>query len=180
MATPAHRRPRVAVDMDGVLADAELALLGCHEAETGRRIERDGLLRVPERDLRRWVETPGFFRRLPLIPGSVEGVRTLMETFEVFIVSAATEFPLSLHEKHEWLGEHFPFIPWTHVVFCGDKTIIQADYLIDDHPRNLDPFQGVPLMFTACQNRLVDRHRRVNDWGEVLRYFEGVPRDGRR
>jgi 5'(3')-deoxyribonucleotidase len=31
--------------------------------------------------------------------------------------------------KYEWMHEHFPFIPDSHLVFCGDKSIIAADFL---------------------------------------------------
>ncbi|MEG7769311.1 5'-3'-deoxyribonucleotidase, partial [Listeria monocytogenes] len=69
-------------------------------------------------------------------------LRRLNSLYEVFIVSAATEFPQSLTEKQAWLNEHFPFITWQQMVFCGSKTIINADIMIDDHFKNLDHFNG--------------------------------------
>jgi 5'(3')-deoxyribonucleotidase len=42
--------------------------------------------------------------------------------------------PNSLGPKYRWLQRHFPFIPPTHYVFCGNKSILRADYLIDDLP----------------------------------------------
>ena len=102
------------------------------------------------------------------MPGAQEAVQKLMQHFEVYIVSAALEFPLSLHEKYEWLGEHFPFISWRHIIFCGDKSIIGTDYMIDDHVKNLDTCKGKTLIFSAGHNINIDRHTRVNDWNEAV------------
>ena len=67
----------------------------------------------------------------------------------MFIATAAMEVPTSFTAKYEWLGRHFPFISPSNVVFCGDKSILRADFLIDDNPRQLRRFVGqggaVPL-----------------------------------
>ena len=62
---------------------------------------------------------------------------------------------------------HFPFITWKHIVFCGHKHMIQADYLIDDHEKNLHTFTGTPLLFTAPHNLHIADFKRVNNWKEV-------------
>ncbi len=178
------RRISIAVDMDGVLSDTETHFIQYYETETGEKVDRSTLLGVPESQgfpdktaVWRYVHTPGFFRTLPLIPGGVEAVRTLMRDFDVFIVSAAMEYPLSLFEKKQWLEEHFPFISWKNIVFCGDKSIIKTDYLIDDHLKNLDFFSGVPLLFSASHNVHVNHHHRLNNWDEILKYFEIIRRN---
>jgi 5'-nucleotidase len=175
------RRISIAVDMDGVIADTETHFIQYYEAESGEKVDRSTLLGVPESHafpdktaVWRYVHTPGFFRTLPLISGSVEAVKILMKDFDVYIVSAAMEYPLSLFEKKQWLEEHFPFISWRNIVFCGDKSIIRTDYLIDDHLKNLDYFSGIPLMFTAAHNVHVNNHHRLNNWPEILAYFESI------
>jgi 5'(3')-deoxyribonucleotidase len=94
------------------------------------------------------VRTPGFFREAPVIAGSQEVLERLNRRYEVFIVSAATEYPLSLGEKSAWLQEHFSFITWQQLVLCGAKHIIQGDVMIDDHLKHLDSFPGRTLLFT--------------------------------
>ena len=174
----------IAVDMDGVLADTETHFIQYYEAESGEKVDRQTLLGIPESQafpdktaVQRYVHTAGFFRSLSLIPGGVYAIKTLMEHFDVYIVSAAMEFPLSLYEKKQWLEEHFPFVSWKNIVFCGDKSIIKADYLIDDHLKNLDNFSGVSLMFTASHNVYVNQHHRLNNWEEILKYFEIIRRN---
>jgi 5'(3')-deoxyribonucleotidase len=91
-----------------------------------------------------------------------------MEHYEVYIVSAAMEFPLSLPEKYEWLQEHFPFISWRNIIFCGDKSVIDTDFMIDDHCKNLDFCKGKAIMFHAFYNVHHNHHTRVKNWKEVL------------
>ncbi len=175
------KRLTIAVDMDGVLADSEAQFSLWYERETGITVDRETFIGVPE-DLclpdktavRRYVHTPQFFRTLPRIEGGVDALKKLMIRFDVYIVSAAMEFPLSLFEKKEWLEEYFPFISWRNICFCGDKSIINTDYLIDDHIRNLDNFRGTPLLFSAAHNAKVTHHVRHNNWAEILNYFEKI------
>lgn len=171
----------IAVDMDGVLADTETHFIKYYEEESGVKVSRESMRGVPESHafpdktaVPRYANTAGFFRTLPLIEGGVEAIRTLMKDFDVYIVSAAMEFPLSLYEKKLWLEDYFPFISWKNIVFCGSKSIIQADYLIDDHLKNLDHFKGTPLMFTASHNVNYNHHQRMNNWNEILAYFDTV------
>ncbi|NJN34614.1 MAG: 5'(3')-deoxyribonucleotidase [Saprospiraceae bacterium] len=166
-------KKRIAVDMDGVLADVEAEFIIWHERETGIRLTRENMNGKPDAvnfpNIRKWVYTEGFFRNLPLMADSPSIMKELCEKYDVFIVSAAVEFPQSMHEKHDWLMEHFPFIGWQKMVFCGLKTIIKADILIDDHFKNLDTFEGETLLFNASHNAHADagRHRRVMNWREI-------------
>jgi 5'(3')-deoxyribonucleotidase len=79
------------------------------------------------------------------------------------------EFPYSLNEKYDWMKENFSFISWHNIVFCGDKSIIKADYMIDDRLKNLKNFEGKAIVFTAPHN-LRDEYEpftRANNWKEV-------------
>lgn len=173
------RRKSIAVDMDNVIADIEAQLINWYERDFGLKVSREAMHGIAEEDafpdkqaVRNFIDTPGFFRTLPVMPGAVEALKQLMINFDVYIVSAAMEFPLSLYEKHQWLMEHFPFISWRNIVFCGDKSLIHTDYLIDDHPKNLDYCRGKAIMFTAGHNRNHTDHTRVNNWQEALELLE--------
>jgi 5'-nucleotidase len=168
------KRKSIAIDMDGVIADTTTHFIAWYEKESGVRVEKNVFHGVPESEalpdnvIRKFVYTPTFFRTIPVMPGAQEAVKKLMESFDVYIVSAAMEFPQSLFEKREWLQEHFPFITWRNIIFCGDKSVIATDYMIDDHVRNLDVCKGITFMFSAGHNVHVTNHKRVNDWVEVL------------
>lgn len=173
------RKKTIGIDMDGVLADIEVQFMRYYEEEFGVMVPREERLGVLESEgfpdktaIKRYIYQPGFFRTIPVMEGAVEAVKALMEDYEIYIVSAATEFPLSLAEKLEWLNEHFPFISWTHTIFCGDKSIIATDYLIDDHCKNLDFCKGKAIMFNASHNVYQTHHERVMNWTEVLDLFK--------
>jgi 5'(3')-deoxyribonucleotidase len=172
-------RKKIAIDMDNVIVDIEQHWLDIYEKKTGIVIDRASIQGIPEAEAfpdpevaRSLLFEPGFFKTAPIMEGALEAVRKLMDHHEIYIVSAAMEFPNSLGEKREWLGEFFPFISWRNMVFCGDKSIFDTDYLIDDHVKNLDFCKGIPLMFTAAHNVHINRHTRVNNWKEVLDYFK--------
>jgi 5'(3')-deoxyribonucleotidase len=163
----------ILVDMDGVLADVYTRLFDLHEAEYGVRLSVNDVAGLLEEeafpDQRKWVAARGFFRDLPVMPGSREVLEKLNERYEVIVVSLATEFPNSLTDKQLWLNDHFPFISWRQIVFCGDKNLIKADIMIDDHLKNLDHFIGETIMFTQPLNILMENpgHKRVNSWYEI-------------
>ena len=163
---------RIAVDMDGVLADVYRQFIAYHERETGVRLEIEELHGLPEFKAfpngYRHANTKGFFRTVPLVPGSRDVLERLNQQYEIFIVSAAMEFPNSLDDKREWLREHFPFIHWRQIMFCGSKEIVKADIMIDDHLKNLDKFDGDTFLFSQPHNSgLKTAHRRVNSWEEI-------------
>jgi 5'(3')-deoxyribonucleotidase len=56
-------------------------------------------------------------------------------------------------------------------VFCGDKSIIAADYLIDDNVRHLSKFGGEGIIYTAPHNVREMRFRRVSSWEDVRKMF---------
>ncbi len=173
-----HRRLRIAIDMDEVIADTLGAHLRAYNAAFGESLTRTDLGGrnlaevVPEERVERTEElvlAPGFFRDIPVMPGSQEVVRALAARYEVFVASAAMEVPTSFADKFAWLEEHFPFIPPSHLVFCGDKGVLDVDYLIDDSPRQFARLRGTPVLFSARHNREETRYLRVSSWADVRR-----------
>lgn len=159
--------------MDGVLADIYGQMFAWDERDTGRRKSPAEVAGRSEYEafprLREHLHTPGFFRGAPVVAGSREVLAELNLRYEVFVVSSATEFPLSLAEKQAWLQEHFPFITWQQLVLCGSKRVVHGDLMIDDHFKNLDVFQGRTLLFTQPHNQMADNrgHERVDTWKQI-------------
>ena len=172
-----HKK-RIALDMDEVIADVMPKFLDFYERDFGERPEKSQwwgkkIYQLPNAaHLRGYLQDEGFFAGLPVMEGSQEVVKWLTGHFDVFAVTAATEFRNSLRDKLDWLEEYFPFIGWQRLVLCGDKSIIQADYMIDDHAWNLEHFKGKGLLFTATHNLDETRFTRVNNWAEVRAFFE--------
>ena len=163
------------VDMDGVLADVYSQFLRLEREETGVHLPPASLRGKLEAEAfphyEKHVHSKDFFRTAPVMSGSVEGLRYLNEKYKVVVVSSAMEFPDSLFEKRMWMAEFYPFISWTQLVFCGDKSVIRGEIMIDDHPKNLNYFPGRKILFTQPHNLLLpdETWQRVSNWEELLR-----------
>ena len=175
---------RICVDMDEVMADTLAEHLRRYnqafdEAVTPEDLVGKGLWEITPLDrqvqLRAFLDAEDFFEVLDVIPDSQTVLEDLSKRFEIFIATQAMAVPNSLGPKYRWLQRHFPFIPPTHYVFCGNKSILRADFLIDDQPRNLLRFEGQGLLYTAPHNLAATGFVRVNNWREVAEYFAGIP-----
>jgi len=174
---------RICVDMDEVMADTLAEHLRRYNQEFDEDVTLDdlagkGLWEITpvdrQQQLRAFLDAEDFFEVLDVIPGAQEVLKELSTRFEIFIATQAMAVPNSLGPKYRWLQRHFPFIPPTHYVFCGHKSILRADYLIDDQPRNLQRFEGQGLLYTAPHNLDVTGFVRVNNWRDVAEYFSHI------
>lgn len=127
-----------------------------------------------QQQLRAFIDAEDFFENLDLMPGAQQVLRDLAPRFEIFIATQAMVVPNSLGPKYRWLQRHFPFIPPTHYVFCGDKKILRADYLIDDQVYNLQSFEGTGLLYSAPHNLTATGFVRVGNWNDVAAFFAKV------
>jgi 5'(3')-deoxyribonucleotidase len=103
------------------------------------------------------LKAPGFFRNLPVMPDAVDTLRRLNEQYEVFIVSAAMEFPNSL--------------TWKQIALTGSKDLVFGDFMIDDHVKNLKGFRGKPYLYTAAHNLTVTGYDRIDNWKQAADIF---------
>lgn len=164
------------VDMDEVLADTYGAHIEIYNSDyeecltSGECMGMEVWQMVPEErqeSVRNHARNIGFFRHLKPIPHSQEVLKRLSGRYDVYIASAAMQFPNSLEEKSDWLDEHFPFIPWQNRILCGHKHILKGDILIDDRRYNLEAFNGRALLFTSPHNVHTNGFERVDNWHEV-------------
>jgi 5'(3')-deoxyribonucleotidase len=169
--------------MDEVMADTLAEFLHRYnqtydEDVTPEDVAGKGLweLAPPDRQqqIRDFLDAEDFFENLAVMPGSQEALRRLSARYEIFIATQAMSIPNSFGSKYRWLQRHFPFIPYAHYVFCGDKSILRAEYLIDDLPKNLLRFEGQGLLYTAPHNLTASGFTRVDNWEEVTAYFAGL------
>ncbi len=172
---------RICVDMDEVMADTLAEHLRRYNETFGEALTADdlagkGIWEMAPADrlteLRAFLDAENFFEDLELMPDAQAVLKDLSSRYEVFVATQAMVVPNSLGPKFRWLQRHFSFIPPTHYVFCGDKSILRADYLVDDLPRNLERFCGKGLLFTAPHNlNQTGSFTRVNNWLEVAEFF---------
>jgi 5'(3')-deoxyribonucleotidase len=171
---------RVCVDMDDTLADTMGEHIARYNADKGLSVTKADLHgkmlweyvpREHQPDLWRYMRSDDFFADLGVLPWAQEVLQRLQQHYDIYIATAAMEVPNSFKAKFDWLQRHFPFIHYRNYVYCGDKSILRADYLIDDMPRYLKAFTGQGILFSAPHNAMVTEYPRVENWLEVEQYL---------
>ncbi len=175
---------RIAVDMDEVMADALSEHIRRYNELFQTRLTHEHVVGgglgdvIPAEhraEAQKLVHCHDFFASLKVMAGAQEVLSDLSKRHEIYITTAAMEVPESFAAKYHWLLEHFPFISPMNFVFCGDKSVILADYLIDDNARHFARFKGTGILFDAPHNQLVTGFRRVKSWAEVGELFAHEP-----
>lgn len=134
-------KPIVMVDMDGVLCD--IATL------SKQKLKETPDLKYPQSQY-------GFFIELPEIPHSVDTVKLIAKYFDVwFLTAPSTRNPMSYAEKNYWIRHHFGQSWCDKLIICPDKSLLRADYLIDDNlkGRGQDKFQGDVIHYGSPKYR---------------------------
>jgi 5'-nucleotidase len=170
---------RIIIDMDEVIADPMGEMIRWYNDQYGSEPDKARMIGswvkgFPEEHqpmIMERIKSPGFFRHLPVMEDAVDVLRRLNERYEVFIVSAAMEFPNSLKDKYDWLMEHFPFFTWKQMALTGSKDLVFGDFMIDDHVKNLKNFKGKPYLYTSAHNLTVTGYDRINSWKEAADIF---------
>lgn len=167
---------RIGFDMDDVICDANGALIAWAN-------DRFGLTLTPDQDawlsltddqqagMKAMLDNGSIFRDFIPKPGAIDTLRDICDRHDVFIITAAMEHPGCLAPKLDWVTRHLPFFDPLKLVFCGDKSIAQVDYLVDDSPRHFERLGGTGVVFTAPKNRDETRYLRVNDWAGIRHLF---------
>lgn len=124
-----------------------------------------------------YLKEPGFFssRSMQPQPFSQEVTKRLAEYYDFRVVTAY--IPETCIDKCEFIDTYYPWIGSQNVVFCNDKSIIKAKYLIDDGPHNHDHFDGINIVVDYPYSR--DCHpelKHVSNWLEIEKFIM----DGRR
>lgn len=170
----------IAVDQDTVLADLTSKWLRAYNDEYNDNLTAE---QITDWDMSKFckcgldiykiVDRPHFYADLPLVEGSQVGVRTLIELgYNVCIASAS---PYSAYQdKEKWLNAYFPEVSKDNIVFTRNKSLVAADFLIDDGIHNLEVFSGVPILFDAPWNKSETRFIRVSGWSEIMQLFRNM------
>lgn len=170
----------IAVDMDGVLADLNKKWIDTYNAIYGDDLKEnevttwdmdDHVYEAAQGHVRNILRIKGFYADLEVIEDSINILQKIAETNTVIIVTSPTAME-SYQDKMDWMTKHFPFVDPKNIVFTGNKSLIRADYLIDDGIHNLEVFEGIPIIFDTSYNREDNRFFRVYNWADLGRRFE--------
>jgi len=175
------KRPRLLLDVDGVLADFLAPSLSILARLSGRTYVYDDFKTwdifdtVPrefEKPFFDAVNQPGWCRSLPVYEGAVAGVRPLIEVTDLYVVtSPMNHVPTWMFEREGWLQEHFG-VHHKRVVHTSAKFLCLGDVLVDDRPANIEAWEaehpgGLGLLWDQPYNRGSKAGLRVFDWSHV-------------
>lgn len=147
----ANQRPRVFVDMDGVIVDFD-----GFKAASG--LSGDEIKQLP-----------GAYLEMRPMPGAIEAVRSLIGMgYEVWIATKPpTGVPHAYADKAAWVMQYLPELK-RRIILTHDKGLLGTaeDFLIDDRPHkaNCERFAGTLIRF-----------RRGVGWPEVLARLRPAP-----
>lgn len=170
---------RLLLDMDGPLAAFDLHfwnrctdqgwgfnVAGPHEQTA--RFFTDHMPDKAQRALaRKMVESPGWFRELPVTEGAQQGVQDLLsQGVQIWVCTkplAASHTCAS--EKMAWIEEHFPDLQGR-VIVTPDKSLVQGDVLLDDAPKLswIPRATWEPRIFTAPYNGAGSKWEGIPSW----------------
>lgn len=173
------KKKRIAIDVDWVMAKLLHKWLEYYNILFDEELTTEDILEwsivdfvKPEAEevMLNILNLPDFYRDLAIRSTAAESIKELDKYYEILIV---TDYftKESFKAKYDWLREHLPFIKRENLVFTGNKSLILADYLIDDGVHNLETFKGIGILYDAPYNRDETRFKRVHSWGEITDYF---------
>lgn len=180
----------VLVDMDGVIADFDLAFKMGFEStypdresipfESRRTFypADDYNKKYPDigrNNLKKIYESKGFFRNLKPIAGAKEALNEMKaEGYNVFLCTAPVgAYENCVLEKFQWVEENLGAEWVERIILTSDKTMIKGAVLIDDKPKitGCNDREWKHIVFDQPYNRdITDQDRLVNwsDWKNLL------------
>lgn len=172
------KRGLIACDLDGVLNNLNQVWLNRYNRDYNDNFTIDQWTSWHPEELIRpecgihifdYLTEPGFFssQNLSPLPYAREATALISQYYDIRVVTAY--IPESCQDKCEFIDTYYPWIGSKNVVFCNDKSIIRADYLIDDGPHNHELFTGTSIVFDYPYSRdTMPNAYHVSNWLEVL------------
>jgi len=189
-------RRRVAIDVDGVLADQVTHVLARARKDYGVRMSKNDITAwdtkvdsIPfDKLILRYFKKSKFVATMPIMKGSIGAIRLLRQKARIIVV---TNRPIGTkRETFRWLARNFKIksSEFHDYARSPGKATLDADVLIDDRIRNIKSFtrphsNRYGILFDQPWNR--DKHDRrgctmakkiiiARNWSQVVVLFEKI------
>jgi len=171
----------IGVDVDDVVADlVSSAWL--------KRSNRDNDENVTEADIKSWdisqyvrcgvkiyeyLKDPSLYDEVTPVENSLWGVEKLRSMdYRIVYVTA---FNANLSGRKYWWLKQYDFIDSPDdYIEARDKSLIATNFLLDDKPENVSTAFGEGIIFTREWNKSMNYFPRVDNWVDVVNYFEAL------
>lgn len=172
---------RILVDVDCVVADlmpAWLSLYNSEYADTlcASQITSWGMEEFVKPEcgtkIYEYLWMPNLYDYVSPIDGAITSIHWLRRHgYDIRFVTSG------IHAgKAQWLGKlgllmgEFPLYA-PDLVVAHDKSIINADIMIDDNVKNCESFSGLSIVFGQPWNFNVSQYFRADDWADVIQFI---------
>lgn len=172
---------RILVDVDAVVADLMPVWLSLYNKDFNDKLEPKDIFKwsiheivKPEcgTDIFGYLELPNLYDEVKPIDGAISGVHWLRQhAYDVrFVTSGVFESKIRWLGRHGLLlGENYLYSP--DVVVTHDKSVINADIMIDDNIKNCQNFKGKSILFAQPWNDENSHFFRADNWADVIQYI---------
>ena len=172
----------LALDIDAVLADLQTEWLYRYNLDYKDNLKAEQILSwgmdeyvKPEcgKRIYDYLLDDNLYTNVNPIPGALQAVNKMRDLFTRVIFCTMSPFP-KMGRKFQWLidNKFFEYYnygdPEMDYIETRDKSLINADYLIDDYFVNLANFQRYGIIFTQPWNKDIDCIFRLDNWNDFL------------
>ena len=107
----------------------------------------------------------GFFLDLEPLEGALEGIKTLQQKYDVWILTRPSIKNTHCYtEKADWIKKYFGEEMLEKLIICPDKSLTKGEYLVDDDHRNgQTEFEGEHIHF--------GKDEKFMTWSQVVEYL---------
>ncbi len=95
-----------------------------------------------------FFDKPGFHLSAPPVDGAIAAVKRLDKANKVIFVTAR-HGAAAITETFDWFAKYLPRVQHKQIVFSRDKTLFQADVVVDDRDSHLEGYVQTPHLIDA-------------------------------
>ena len=181
---------KIAIDFDNVINNLLEKTLEIYNAQSGKNIQTSDITSynfyecLDKKDAEgivRLFKNKALWDSLVPIEGARDGLKKLVDAgHKVYIVTATA--PENFTWKITWLKKYFPFFNADNVIRMMDKSLIQADILIEDCAEQLVKHKSCDrICLDYPYNRNVSDYiygiRRCKNWTEILEAVNKIEKE---
>ncbi len=181
------RTRRLLIDVDEVLADFQTPFFEAVHRLFGRKLSAEdcevwdcfSLLGKEEaKAVIAEIEKPGWCSALKPKPGAKDAIKHLRGWMDIYAVTSPFPSKTWVHERDQWLRDHFDFAGRNDIVHTGAKHVVHGDAFLDDNPEHvlnwMREYPGRIAMLWDIPNtrKLLMDDLRVRNWEELITRLE--------
>ena len=168
----------VALDVDDVVLDLLPSWLRCYNRDYDDNLIKDKITEwdiskfvkpIAKKAIYYYVDKEEIYKTAMPVENALKGMNLIKEYgYRIIYVTANNPY----NSKFDWLFKNKFLDDYKDFVSAYDKSLILADYLIDDKYDNVINFKGKGILFDQPWNKDSAYHNRVKNWDDIINKIE--------